>query len=245
MLFASHNKKRPHCLTLLRTFGHETLDMLELLLDDGTLRTLSQFKGRKPAVGLQPLIVFAGTPFESPAQTKYTLVKSLLLDLFKKGPAAETRETTVDVEGLQYVVCVSAADEVEGQPPPQVHLRAYMLRTTRVQGTRLPRVDVEEMGPRADFRLGREQFAEEGRWKEAMKRPKEKGVGAGKKNKNVEADLVGDKMGRIHVGKQDLSGLQTRKMRGLKRGRDEDVIADVNGMGVDGEGEADAKKARV
>lgn len=32
---------------------------------------------------------------------------------------------------------------------------------------------------------------------------------------------MGDKMGRIHLGRQDLNELQTRKMKGLKRGRDE------------------------
>ena len=35
-------------------------------------------------------------------------------------------------------------------------------------------------------------------------------------------------MGRIHLGKQDLSKLQTRKMKGLKRRRD--VEDDVDGM---------------
>ena len=34
---------------------------------------------------------------------------------------------------------------------------------------------------------------------------------------------MGDKIGRIHLGRQDLGDLQTRKMKGLKRGRDEDV----------------------
>ena len=44
-----------------------------------------------------------------------------------------------------------------------------------------------------------------------------------KPNKNVETYLVGDKMGSIHLGRQDLNELQTRKMKGLKRGRDEDT----------------------
>ena len=44
-----------------------------------------------------------------------------------------------------------------------------------------------------------------------------------KPKKNVETDLMGDKMGRIHLGRQDLNELQTRKMKGLKRGRDEDT----------------------
>ena len=38
--------------------------------------------------------------------------------------------------------------------------------------------------------------------------------------KNIETDIVGDKMGRIHLGRQDLDELQTRKMKGLKRSRD-------------------------
>jgi len=38
-----------------------------------------------------------------------------------------------------------------------------------------------------------------------------------KTKKNIEIDTMGDKLGRIHVGVQDLRKLQTRKMRGLKR----------------------------
>lgn len=34
---------------------------------------------------------------------------------------------------------------------------------------------------------------------------------------------MGDVVGSIHVGKQDLSKLQTRKMKGLKRGADDDI----------------------
>ena len=44
-----------------------------------------------------------------------------------------------------------------------------------------------------------------------------------KQRKNVETDVVGDKIGRIHLGRQDLSELQTRKMKGLKRSRDTDA----------------------
>ncbi|KAK0511013.1 hypothetical protein JMJ35_006565 [Cladonia borealis] len=62
-------------------------------------------------------------------------------------------------------------------------------------------------------------------WKEAMR----KGKGAeGKVKKNVETDRVGDQIGRIHLGRQDLGELQSRKMKGLKRGRDEEV--EVGGM---------------
>ena len=38
-----------------------------------------------------------------------------------------------------------------------------------------------------------------------------------KKRKNISQDAFGSKLGRIHMQKQDLDNLQTRKMKGLKR----------------------------
>ena len=76
-----------------------------------------------------------------------------------------------------------------------------------------------------------------------------------KVKKNVETDLVGDKIGRIHLGKQDLRELQTRKMKGLKRGRDSDedesrqrVEEEEDIISVDGDdsdGGVETKKQRL
>lgn len=74
-----------------------------------------------------------------------------------------------------------------------------------------------------DFRVGRMREPEEALLKEAMKKSK---TGEERTKKNVSMDIMGDKIGRIHLGKQDLSGLQTRKMKGLKRSRDDDVAGD-------------------
>ena len=127
----------------------------------------------------------------------------------------------------------------------------------------MPKVEVEEMGPRIDFRVGRQREADPDMWKEAMRKPKGQEVRLdsgyldairmlttvqAKTKKNIETDIVGDKMGRIHLGKQDLGQLQTRKMKGLKRSRD---VADDEGAfaGADDDGgvllpDAD-KRARV
>lgn len=65
---------------------------------------------------------------------------------------------------------------------------------------------------------------------------------------------MGDKIGRIHLGRQDLSELQTRKMKGLKRRRgveDEDGMdveeEDVISVEEDGvaEGGVEVKRARL
>jgi ribosome production factor 2 len=78
------------------------------------------------------------------------------------------------------------------------------------------------MGPFLDMTLRRHQAADTELWKAAMKRPKMKKTdvekGLGKKRKNMEVDEMGDLRGRVHVMKQDLERLQTRKMKGLKAG---------------------------
>jgi len=38
-----------------------------------------------------------------------------------------------------------------------------------------------------------------------------------KKKKNISRDAFGTQLGRVHMQKMDLSKLQTRKMKGLKR----------------------------
>jgi len=75
-----------------------------------------------------------------------------------------------------------------------------------------------------------------------------------KPKKNVETDIVGDKIGKIHLGRQDLSELQTRKMKGLKRGRDatveedaeeeEDVVS-VDDGDSESEGGVEVKRPRL
>jgi ribosome production factor 2 len=201
--------------------------MLELYLDPESFRRLSQFKNKKCAVGLKPMLLFAGTPFENPVSDEYTMVKSFFTDFFKGEPADK-----VDVEGLQYIVSVSAREAVEGEESkPSVHLRIYLIRTKR-SGQKLPRVEVEEMGPRMDFRVSRVKEADESILKEALRRAK---TNVERPKKNISTDIVGDKIGRIHLGKQDLKELQTRKMKGLKRSRDiadsededeEDIVSD-------------------
>ncbi|KAL8651057.1 MAG: hypothetical protein Q9210_003471 [Variospora velana] len=222
LLFGSHSKKRPHCMTWVRCFGGQVLDMLEVYVVKDTVRTLAQFKCEKCKVGLKPLLSFSGTQFESPVSNQYTLAKSMFTDFFRGGESS-----TVDVEGLQLMINFAAGEDAQDGSPAKIHMRCWRIITKR-SGQRVPRIEVEEIGPRIDFAIGRMKEAETGMWKEAMKKPR--GVEARPK-KNVDTDVVGDKIGTIHLGKQDLSELQTRKMKGLKRSRDggtEEVADDTS-----------------
>lgn len=236
IVFASSSKKRPHTLTLARTFAHKLYDMVELSLDAESYRRITQFGGDKVTVGLRPMLVFAGAQFESPVSNEYTLAKSMLLDLFR----GDSRADKIDVEGLRYVVSVSAEDSQPSSgttTSPLLRLRVYLIRTKR-SGQRLPRVEVEEMGPRMDLRVGRVRHPDEAMAKEAMKRPKLPTEARTKKN--ISMDAMGDKLGNIHMGKLDLSELQTRKMKGLKRGRDQEDQAGAEAEEAEAEADADA-----
>lgn len=73
-------------------------------------------------------------------------------------------------------------------------------------------------GPSIDFKLRRTKLAADDLYKEACKVPKESKPGV---KKNISRDAFGSKMGRIHMGKQDINKLQTRKMKGLKKSAEE------------------------
>ncbi|KAI5293177.1 rRNA-binding ribosome biosynthesis protein rpf2, partial [Ascosphaera acerosa] len=219
VVFGSSNKKRPNCVTLVRIFNEKVLDMLELLL----LGTQEELQGEETAagregmkkmqlsigVGLKPMMLFAGSAWEDETSTVYPMIKSMMLDMF-----AGEETSKIDVEGLQYLLMVAAEEPVEGVSPV-IHLRWYKIKTKK-SGHKLPRVELEEVGPKFDFRVGRTRLAEDAVMKEAMKQGRRPNENARTK-KNVTMDSMGDKLGRVHLGKQDLTALQTRKMKGLKR----------------------------
>lgn len=184
MVFGSHSKKRPHNLTLIRMFDHHVLDMIELFLDPTSFRTLTQFKNNKCAVGQKPLLLFAGSVFDENTTSRgpYALLKSFFVDFFGGGP-----DSYVDVEGLRYMVSIAVGEPSDEEPQPKAHFRVYLIQTRR-SGQKLPRVEIEEMGPRMDFRIGRVKEAEESVMKEALKKPRQLEVKIPYSNfRNVEA----------------------------------------------------------
>lgn len=69
-------------------------------------------------------------------------------------------------------------------------------------------------GPSIDFKLRRTKLASEDLYKEACKIPRElKPI----TKKNISRDAFGSKLGRVHMGRQEIGRLQTRKMKGLKK----------------------------
>lgn len=102
-------------------------------------------------------------------------------------------------------------------------------------GTKIPRIELEEIGPLICFVLRRSKLASDDLFKRATRRPKELKVFKiflkyilkqfvyfisqfqTKKVKNITKTAIGNKLGRIHMQRQDLRRFQTRKMKGLRK----------------------------
>lgn len=237
-VIGSHSKKRPNNLVLARTFDSQILDMVEIGLENP--KFLSDFKNVKCNVGMRPLMLFSGPMFESHPSFRH--LKSFFMD-FYRGREIQT----IDAVSLQHVMVFSHADSVDTSILPPIHMRVYLIRAHK-SGQKLPRVELEEMGPRLDMRVRRLQEADEGAMKMALKRPTKQ---VARTKKNIGTDGLGDKVAQIHLGKQDLDGMQTRKFKGLKRSRDteddeEPAMFEVEDDIVSGsEDEATPKKIRA
>ncbi|KAI0046846.1 Brix-domain-containing protein [Auriscalpium vulgare] len=233
-------KKRPNGLTMVRMFDGKVLDMCEVGVENFV--SMTEFKTPKATPGHKPMMHFASELFDT--HPRFIQLKSLLMDLFN-GEVIDQ----IHLTGLEHVISVTLAPSPESltstatfdtsddtKSLPKVHIRGYTLRLL-ASGVRTPRVELVPMGPSLDLALRRHQAADTEVWKLAMRRPKMKKTdvekGLGKKKKNLEVDEMGDLRGRVHVAKQDLGKLQTRKMKGLKKGHegedeDEDMDEDVD-----------------
>ncbi|CAL9734866.1 ribosome biogenesis protein Rpf2p [Monosporozyma servazzii] len=236
MVLSTNSKKRRNNLTFIRTFGYKIYDMIELQIAEN-FKLFQDFKALTFNVGLKPMFSFQGSAFDT--HPVYKQIKSLFLDFFK-GEATKLQ----DVAGLQHVISMTVqGDFQDGEPLPNVLFRVYKLKTYRSEqgGKKLPRVELQETGPRLDFKIGRVHTPSIDMVREALKKPKQLEP---KTRKNVDKDDMGDQFGRVHLGKQDLGNLQTRKMKGLKSkfdqvGNDEDYLNDSESeLNVAGEDES-------
>ncbi|XP_076166473.1 ribosome production factor 2-like protein Non3 [Ptiloglossa arizonensis] len=196
-MMALHNKKRPHNFIMGRMYEHTLLDMVEFGIEN--YKGLKDFKIPKISEGIKPLLIFNGELFEN----NYELVriKNLLVDMFQRDVVANIR-----LQGLEHVLSFTAIEN-------KILLRSYRILLKK-SDCRIPRIELEEIGPRADLLCRRTKLASEDLFKQACKRPKELKV---KKKKNISRDNFGTTFGRIHVGAQNINSIQTRKMKGLKK----------------------------
>ena len=99
-------------------------------------------------------------------------------------------------------------------------------------GTKIPCIELEEIGPSADLSIRRTKLASADLFKTACRTPVQAKVDDRKSNiihqssssfllqpkkvKNISKDVFGTKMGRIHMPRQDFKKLQVKRGRALR-----------------------------
>ncbi|KAJ1510454.1 hypothetical protein HMI56_006332 [Coelomomyces lativittatus] len=197
ILIGSHNKKRPHNLVFARTFDGQLLDMLEFGIQD--YEAIKDISGPKCGVGLRPLLVFHG-PWDT--QPK---LKSLFLDFFHGYTCP-----TIDLSSIQHAISLTYTESL-------IYVRSYTVNLKRSDEP-TPTMELKPMGPNFNLCPRRSRLPDDALWKQAHYRPKMiTRIREGKKIKNHEKNALGQVYGRLHFQKQNLKGLQLKKMKGLKK----------------------------
>eukprot|EP01118_Nematostelium_gracile_P016322 TRINITY_DN672_c0_g1_i2.p1 TRINITY_DN672_c0_g1~~TRINITY_DN672_c0_g1_i2.p1 ORF type:complete len:309 (+),score=77.72 TRINITY_DN672_c0_g1_i2:17-943(+) len=197
-VFGNDSKKRPDNLILGRMFDHHLLDMIEIGVTN--FKSLESFKNDKAPLGNKPCFIFSGEEFEQ--KEEFQKLSNILLDMFR-GAVTDT----VNLMGLEHVIiCTSAVDK-------------FFFRTYRVKlkksGSKIPHVELEEMGPSFDGTIRRTQFASIDLIREATKVPRESKP---RKIKNIRTDALETK-GTLHMGHQEFSNLQGKVIKSLRSGK--------------------------
>jgi ribosome production factor 2 len=208
----THSKKRPDNLVLGRMFDGHLLDMYEFGVTN--VKRVQEFSGaKKKAVGSKPLLVFLGETWEQ--DTKYERIQNLLTDVFR-GP----RNDKLALTAIDHMISFTVNDE------GKILMRSYATDFLH-SGSKVPNLGLTSMGPHMDLTVRRTQAASEDLWKAACKHPD---LSTEKKVKNIGRNSMGDKVGTLHMKKQNLDRLQskTRRVTALRDGKRELVDVDEN-----------------
>lgn len=197
-LFAigSHSKKRPHNLILGRSFDGHVLDMYEFGVEEYI--GIDEIQGRKKAMGSKPMMIFQGDQWES--DSNFKKIQNLLLDFFR-GDKPER----ICLKGVDHVISCTVS---EGK----VFIRGYSTQFKK-SGSKIPNVQLTSMGPNMDLTVRRTQLASEDMWKTACKKPKIANI---TKVKNITRTIIGEKIGRLHMEKQNLDKMGGKRSTALR-----------------------------
>lgn len=183
-LFTSHNKKRPNNLVMGRLFDGHMLDMAEFGVE--SYKAIEDFPARI-TVGVKPLLVFAGEPFET--EFDMIRIKNLLNDFFL-GP----KPSKIRVKGIEHIIMITAHDG-------KIYIRPYLVEQKKVPGSDKTLAKCHDMGPQLDLIVRRTKLADNDHFTQACKqKPKQP---KSQKNKNISHDELGNTHGKIHIGRQN------------------------------------------
>jgi ribosome production factor 2 len=122
---------------------------------------------------------------------------------------------SIRLQGIEHVISFTLVDDLS------IMMRSYKILLKK-SGIRTPRIELEEIGPAIDFSIRRTKIASKDLYKMSHRKPAELKV---TKKKNVSRDAFGNVNARVHIDKQNVGKLQTRKVKALKKTPEEKKAA--------------------
>ena len=178
--------------------------MFELGID--SFRSMAEFAaevGGGSSTDAKPCLLFNGAEWEHDATLAD--LRSVLIDFFHQRVVEHLAPL-----GIEQVLSFTA---VAGR---KVHVRCYLARLMKSAEGTGPHVNLKEMGPSFDLSLRRTLPAAPDVMKQAMTRPKAEAARP-KKVKNIERSRLLGKQGRLHMPRQDLSGMATARFKATRK----------------------------
>ena len=137
---------------------------------------------------------------------RHRIMANFFVDFFQGKIVSSYNLATLD-----HAIVLTAHDGI-------VHFRHYAVVMKR-SGTRIPRVELAEIGPSFDMVPRRAQLAPDELRADSLKQPPELKA---KKRKNVTTNVFGETIGRIHMPRQELGTMQVKRVKALKKKRKTD-----------------------
>lgn len=197
-VFGSHSSKRPDNLVIGRLFNHRMLDMVEFGVKD--FKSLDSFKVPKHNINSRTCVIFQGEEFENNADFKQ--IGNILLDYFVEQPT-----DYVNLACLDHVVIFTST------PSNTILMRHYSV-VLKKSGSRIPRIELSEIGPSMDLEVRRSRFAGNDLREQANKHFAQR---KSKSKKNVSKDSLSATVGNIHIGSQNMGEMQQKRPKALRQ----------------------------
>jgi ribosome production factor 2 len=208
-MYGSHSKKRSHNLVIGRLFNYHILDMVEFGISQ--FKSFQEFRMQKNAIGSKPCFVISGPEFDNNDSLRN--IANLIVDFFRG-----TVVDNINIAGIDHVIALSAKGS------SAIYFRHYSI-TLKKSGTKIPRVELDEIGPSLELAIRRSRFADTELRKRTLP-PKPKG------KKRIVQNELKELISNVFVPKQNIDDIdkKVKRPKALKRRRDE------GGEGEGGEG---------
>jgi len=174
-----------------------------------TLSLCKNLKLKKNAIGSKPCFIISGSDFDNDEVLKMTA--NIFVDFFR-GSVIDN----INLSGIDHVIALTAKNSTS------FHFRHYSVHMKKSED-RVPKVELEEIGPSIDFAIRRNKFAVGDLRKQTLA-PKKK------KKKHIKTNELKEYVSNVHIPNQKIEDVNktVKRTKALKRKWMDGTVKDID-----------------